>query len=254
MRIFLASMIAFSMTASVNAFATPCISSSKVLQTRKAFAIPSVVVLSSFHHDNNDDNECNNLDMTSPISSSSSSTLLSLETMSRMVLTILTVWTSQASMASAADAPDAPDWGIFAGRTGSLLHPIVMGTLLAFSISTAFLGFDWRRQRTIGDDISALKKQVPKLPEGAGASTFQEALELAKKQPISTEDEGEVHVSKMEYLQKGVELEQQIQALQDERKELSAKAPRDKHFAQGALLAFLGTAFAIVVSKHEGTM
>ena len=36
-----------------------------------------------------------------------------------------------------------------------------------------------------------------------------------------------------------------ISQLTTERKEIASKSPRDKHFSQGALLAFLGTAFAI---------
>jgi hypothetical protein len=41
---------------------------------------------------------------------------------------------------------DSPDWGLFEGRTGSILHPITMFGMLALSVSTALLGFEWRRQ------------------------------------------------------------------------------------------------------------
>jgi hypothetical protein len=41
---------------------------------------------------------------------------------------------------------DSPDWGLFEGRTGSILHPIMMIGMLVLSVSTALLGFDWRRQ------------------------------------------------------------------------------------------------------------
>eukprot|EP00527_Entomoneis_sp_CCMP2396_P003465 CAMPEP_0198150952 /NCGR_PEP_ID=MMETSP1443-20131203/53388_1 /TAXON_ID=186043 /ORGANISM="Entomoneis sp., Strain CCMP2396" /LENGTH=124 /DNA_ID=CAMNT_0043816451 /DNA_START=26 /DNA_END=400 /DNA_ORIENTATION=- len=40
-------------------------------------------------------------------------------------------------------------------------------------------------------------------------------------------------------------IEADIKALQQERKELAAAGPRDQHFSQGALLAFMGTAIAI---------
>lgn len=146
----------------------------------------------------------------------------------------MAVLTSHVGVASAA----GPDWGIFEGRTGSLLHPLMMGGLLAFSLSTAFLGFDWRRLRTIGDDISALKRTLPTLPEGV--STVKAALDLA--QAAETKD-----LAYISTLTSALETEQNIAALQDERKQLSQKAPRDKHFSQGALLAFLGTAFAIEV-------
>jgi predicted lipid-binding transport protein (Tim44 family) len=118
-----------------------------------------------------------------------------------------------------------PDWGIFEGRTGSLLHPIMMGGLFLYSAYTAFLGFQYRRQRTIGDEISALKKTIP------AAATDAEGNELPPSPAV-------------------VQAQEQIASLTAERKDLSQKAPRDQHFAQGALLAFLGTAFAIEVRLH----
>lgn len=94
----------------------------------------------------------------------------------------------------------------------------MMGGLLVYSCYTAFLGFQWRRQRTMGDEISALKKSLPAPPaEGEAPSPM------------------------------AVELEGQIAALQEERKSLAAAGPRDKHFSKGSWLVFLGTAFAIEV-------
>lgn len=93
-----------------------------------------------------------------------------------------------------------------------------MGGLLVYSCYTAFLGFQWRRQRTMGDEISALKKTLPApVDEGEAPS------------PVAVEIQG------------------QIAALQEERKSLAAAGPRDKHFGQGAWLVLLGTAFAIEV-------
>jgi hypothetical protein len=139
------------------------------------------------------------------------------------------IWALTSSSAMA----DGPDWGIFEGRTGSLLHPVMMGSLLLFSISTALLGFQWRRQRTIGDEISELKKSLPDL---GGASSVSQAISAAK------EAEDTALVAKLEG---ALSIESQIKDLQNERKELAAKGPRDQHFSQGAILAFLGTAFAI---------
>ena len=99
-----------------------------------------------------------------------------------------------------------------------VLHPIVMGSMLLYSISTAILGFQWRRQRTLGDEISALKKTLP-APPAEGEAPSPAALEI----------------------------EAQVNALTQERKDLAAAGPRDKHFSQGAWLAFVGTAFAIEV-------
>jgi hypothetical protein len=146
-------------------------------------------------------------------------------------------WTATAQAALA----DSPDWGLFEGRTCSLLHPIMMGSLLLYSIYTGLLGFQWRRQRTIGDEIKALQKSLPDLQ---GGSTVQEALAAAR----SAE---EPQTSRIAVLQAALPVEQQIKELQKERKSLVEAGPRDKHYSQGALLAFLGTAFAIEVRCIE---
>jgi hypothetical protein len=138
--------------------------------------------------------------------------------------------------ASLAVAEGLRDFTLFKGKTLSLVHPLMMFSLLAFSLRTAVLGFNWRRQRTIGDEISALKKSLPDL---GGSSTVSDALAAAK------EAEDTALVSKY---QAALSTEKEINALSDERKQLAADGPRDKHFSSGALLAFLGTTFAIEVS------
>mmetsp|Transcript_20508 Transcript_20508/g.43162 ORF Transcript_20508/g.43162 Transcript_20508/m.43162 type:complete len:317 (+) Transcript_20508:3-953(+) len=128
-----------------------------------------------------------------------------------------------------------PDWGVFEGRTGSLLHPISMFGMAALSASTALLGFQWRRQRTIGDEISALKKIIPNLN---GASSVSEALAAAEG--AETVDSGYIAT-----LKSALSIESQINDLTIERKELASQGNRDKHFNQGSLLLFIGIAFAI---------
>jgi hypothetical protein len=127
--------------------------------------------------------------------------------------------------------------GLFEGKTGSLLHPVMMIGMLTLSVSTGLLGFEWRRQRTIGDDISSLKKSLPDL---GGASTVSEALTAAKS--AETPD-----LTLLAKLEAALPVDAQIRDLQNERKELVAKGPRDKHYGQGAWLAFIGTCFAIEV-------
>lgn len=136
-------------------------------------------------------------------------------------LAAATFWALTSSTAMAAD------WGIFEGKTLSLLHPAMMAGMLGLSVSTALLGFDWRRQRTIGDEISALKKQIPNL----GASSVAGSMAAAQ----AAEDT----------MQGSLAIEAQIKDLQNERKTLSEKGAREKHFSQGSLLVFLGTLFAI---------
>lgn len=48
-------------------------------------------------------------------------------------------------------------------------------------------------------------------------------------------------------LRGSLSIESQINELSKERKELASAGPKDKHFSQGSLLLFIGTAFAIEV-------
>ena len=153
-------------------------------------------------------------------------------TPSKIALATTSLWTVTTELATAA----GPDWGIFEGRTGSLLHPITMGGLFLYSAYTAFLGFQWRRQRTLGDEITQLKKT---LPDMGGAASVAEAIAAAQEAGDS---------AKVAALQSARSTESEIASLQQERKDLAAAGPRDRHFAQGALLAFVGTTFAIEVS------
>lgn len=50
--------------------------------------------------------------------------------------------------------------GILEGRSFALIHPIVMGGLFVYTLYAGYLGWQWRRVRTIQDEINQLKKQV----------------------------------------------------------------------------------------------
>mmetsp|Transcript_107 Transcript_107/g.115 ORF Transcript_107/g.115 Transcript_107/m.115 type:complete len:269 (+) Transcript_107:408-1214(+) len=130
-------------------------------------------------------------------------------------------------------AANIRDVTIFKGKTLSMLHPFMMFGMLGFSVSTALLGFNWRRQRTIGSEISDLKKT---LPDMGSAKTLSEAIAIAK------EADDTALIAKYEA---ATSIEAEINSLNTERKEIAAEGPRDKHFSQGATLAFLGTLFAI---------
>jgi hypothetical protein len=61
------------------------------------------------------------------------------------------------------------EFGIFEGRTFALIHPIVLGGLFFYTLYAGYLGWQWRRVRTIQNDINELKKQVkpaPVTPDG----------------------------------------------------------------------------------------
>lgn len=106
------------------------------------------------------------------------------------------------------------EFGIFEGRTLALIHPIVMGGLFVYTLWAGYLGWQWRRVRTVQDEINELKKQVkpiPVTPDGTPA-------EPPKPSPIDTK----------------------IQQLTEERKELIKGGYRDKHFNAGSILLGFG--------------
>ena len=186
--------------------------------------------LALFAKQTNNNNNNNNVVQEKEHTSAAASSLVSLMGTSGLL------WSLSGTVASAA----GPDWGLFEGRTGSLLHPVMMGGLVLLSAYTALLGFQWRRQRTLGDEISQLKKQLPSL--GEGQDSVASALEAAQQAE-------EVDPVLVATLKQALVTQAEIQTLTDERKELVQLGPRDKHYNNGAILAFLGTAFAIEVSS-----
>ncbi|MBA0844765.1 hypothetical protein Goarm_022501 [Gossypium armourianum] len=83
------------------------------------------------------------------------------------------------------DAKDAlavgGEFGILEGRSFALVHPIVMGGLFFYTLWAGYLGWQWRRVRTIQNEINELKKQVkptPVTPEGKPVEAAPSPVEL----------------------------------------------------------------------------
>ncbi|KAH7578090.1 hypothetical protein ACOSQ2_000790 [Xanthoceras sorbifolium] len=110
------------------------------------------------------------------------------------------------------------EFGILEGRSFALIHPIVMGGLFVYTLWAGYLGWQWRRVRTIQNEISELRKQVkptPVTPEGKPVETAPSPVEF------------------------------QIQQLTEERKELLKGSYRDRHFNAGSILLGFGVFEAI---------
>ncbi|KAI5647090.1 hypothetical protein M9H77_33095 [Catharanthus roseus] len=107
------------------------------------------------------------------------------------------------------------EFGILEGRSAALIHPLVMSGLFVFTLYAGYLGWQWRRVRTIQNEINELKKQVkpvPVTPDGTPPA------EPSKPSPV----------------------ELKIQQLTEERKVLIKGQYREKHFDAGSILLGFG--------------
>jgi len=119
-------------------------------------------------------------------------------------------------------------YGIWEGRIISLAHPAIMVCVYAATAFSAFSGWQWRRLREIGGEITALKAEL----KGPSA------------QIAAHEGEGDTPPPPALVAQANA-LQTQIDELTATRKELANGDFRDKHYQAGALVLGLGTSFAI---------
>ncbi|KAH1204594.1 hypothetical protein GmHk_16G045509 [Glycine max] len=107
------------------------------------------------------------------------------------------------------------EFGILEGRTFALIHPIVMASLFLYTLWAGYLGWQWRRVRTIQNEINELKKQV-------------------KPTPVTPEE-----------VPPPSEIELKIQQLTEERKELLKGSYKDRHYNAGSILLGFGVLEAV---------
>ncbi|KAH9307244.1 hypothetical protein KI387_035155, partial [Taxus chinensis] len=108
------------------------------------------------------------------------------------------------------------EFGLLEGRSASLIHPIAMGSLFVYTLWAGYLGWQWRRVRTIQDEINDLKKQVKPRPKEEGDTP-------PPPSPIETK----------------------IQQLTEERKLLLKGSFRDRHYNAGSILLGFGVLEAV---------
>ncbi|KAJ4770622.1 Stromelysin-1 [Rhynchospora pubera] len=118
------------------------------------------------------------------------------------------------------------EFGILEGRTLALIHPVVMGGLFVYTLWAGYLGWQWRRVRTIQDEINELKKQVKAPAVEAAPVTAGGGSETAAPPPPPSPEVSAV--------------EAKIQQLTEERKALLKGSYRDRHFNAGSLLLGFG--------------
>jgi hypothetical protein len=143
----------------------------------------------------------------------------------------------------------ASDWGIFAGRTASLMHPFTNFALFGTSLYSAYLGWNWRRLRNIGEEIKELNKQLPKLSSGPSKSPLSEMVSSISAE-ISSLGEGNEAAATLtrdlELLKGAFALDAQISELSATRKALLGKNLKDKHQTTGSILLGAGVTVSIL--------
>ncbi|KAI0493929.1 hypothetical protein KFK09_024056 [Dendrobium nobile] len=117
------------------------------------------------------------------------------------------------------------EFGILEGRSFALVHPLVMGGLFFYTVWTGYLGWQWRRVRTIQEEINELKKQVKSPVPAAVAAGGVESGSQEPAQPP------QAAISSVE---------RKISQLSEERKELLKGGFRDRHFNAGSILLGFG--------------
>jgi len=97
-------------------------------------------------------------------------------------------------------------WGPLEGKASSLVHPVMMFSFFFTMLYTGFLGWQWRQTRTMGADLSDLRKQLPKDEDPEKESATTKALKA------------------------------QISQLDSERKALVKEGYKDKHHTLSSII------------------
>jgi hypothetical protein len=145
----------------------------------------------------------------------------------------------------------AKDWYPLAGRTGSLVHPIVMFLLFASSLYSGYLGLQWRNLRTIGQRIKDVQAQAPKLSDGKPAKLpVQDVITKVKGEhaAATTEADKTKFDSDLAVLESAavLDLDAQYKELVDTRESLKKGNVKDKHQTIGSILLGVGVTVAIL--------
>eukprot|EP00640_Fibrocapsa_japonica_P002417 CAMPEP_0113942830 /NCGR_PEP_ID=MMETSP1339-20121228/10528_1 /TAXON_ID=94617 /ORGANISM="Fibrocapsa japonica" /LENGTH=274 /DNA_ID=CAMNT_0000947465 /DNA_START=221 /DNA_END=1045 /DNA_ORIENTATION=+ /assembly_acc=CAM_ASM_000762 len=139
-------------------------------------------------------------------------------------------------------------YGIIEGRTVSLLHPILMGLIFVASFYSGYTGLQWRSIRTIGDEISELKTQLPTLADGSKASGDLDSKISAIQNQLTTEEDAAVIAtlkSDVSALTAAKAIDPSIQELTQKRKDLLAGDFRNKHYQMSAAILGWGVTTSI---------
>ena len=119
------------------------------------------------------------------------------------------------------------EFGILEGRTLALVHPFFLGGLWFATVYAGYLGLQWRKVRTVGEEIQGLKKELPAAVTAAVTAT------------------GEVEAAAPSMSAAQLATKGKIDELAAERKTLIAGNYKEKHNNWGSLLLAFGVTLAV---------
>jgi hypothetical protein len=144
----------------------------------------------------------------------------------------------------------AGDYGLLAGRTASMLHPITMFLLFGTSIYAGYTGLQWRRLRGISDELKDLQAQWPRLPDGSSIKypVAEQVSSLSSEMATASEDRQASIKKSLEVLKSSpvADIDIKIGQLQTTRKSLQNANLKDKHHVTGSYLLSAGVTVALL--------
>jgi hypothetical protein len=151
------------------------------------------------------------------------------------------------------DPANANQYGILAGKTASMIHPLTNFAFFATSVYSAFLGLQWRRLREIGEEIKALNGQLPKLSSGSAKLPFNDAIQSINQEIQQLSATENVDTNRISTLRSDIakmeasrDIEAKIAEIVATRKNLVSQNLRDKHYLTGSILLGGGTSVSIL--------
>lgn len=145
-------------------------------------------------------------------------------------------------------------YGILAGRTASMLHPITNFALFATSIYSAYLGLQWRRLRDLSEEIKGLGASLPKLatitarfPLSDLSSELNSQLTALSASDDADKSGKEALIRKdLATIRSTADLDSKYLELTTARKTLQSSNLKDKHHLTGSILLGAGVTVSIL--------
>lgn len=139
------------------------------------------------------------------------------------------------------------EYGILAGRTASMLHPVTMFLLFATSLYSGYLGLQWRRLRGLSDEIKELQQQAPRLSTGLATFPLSASIQAVSDKLKSAEAAEQAALTRdLDLLRGAASLDAQIEQLKATRSSLQKADLKDKHQTTGSVLLGVGVSVSLL--------